>query len=181
VLDRELDNTLDTISGFKNPEIYHYQRGIHPGLHWYIKTIIPSTSLIEPNVKNICKMWEEVQIRLPILMTVTDTAIDWNDNVISGWKTIWLNNSIDIEITSNFDWKIVDYDIGLKHSMVWISSLLDDMIASRQTNNISVSYEKLQEIVNFLKTYTTDYRSKENRSKLRVISDDQIYIEDVIT
>lgn len=181
MLDRELNAVISTIEAGRNPEIHHYNRGSHPGLGWYIKTVSPGPDIITDETFMIHQFWKRVSGNHPRLVRLVDSAYDWSGTPIRGWWTVWLNDRIDVkwqyDPSDGFDYHIVDYDQGLKSSAKNMREIIDGLLRSRPTDDNSVSYERLAEIVEFLRTYTTDQRSKQNRAKLRIIADDQIHIE----
>lgn len=178
VLDRELDETLGLIRDSKNPEIHHYHRGSHPGIGWYIKTILPGPNILTDDVYPLFAMWQAIQKRMPSKVNLANRAYGWHGEPIDNWWTIWLNNRIDIEVTwsrtDGFDWSMVDYDVGLRNSATRIIEWANANIDDRHRDGIPVSYGHICEIASFLETYTPEHRSRQNRSKLRVLTDGEI-------
>lgn len=167
-------NILNTISYNKNPEIYHYNATTHPGIQWYIKTICPSANLLTEQTRPIHKFWYNLQNIHPNLVKITDIAFLWDGSVFPNWNTIWLHEKIDIEwsITSNkeIDYKLIEFDIGLKLSAEKIEKLINEIITSdRLSNDSMLEYNSLLNITNFLKTHTSERRSKEKRNHIRVL------------
>ncbi len=178
MLSNEIEQTLHTITGSKNPEIYHYQRGSHPGVKWYIKTIIPGYGMLTDDSYPLWAMWRFLTEHYPHLIKIINSAYDWQGNLLTGWWTIWLDQRIDIRVKwskeDGFDWKLVDYEDGLKLSAEDISSMISTLFDDRHTEQETLQFKQLNYILDFLRTYTTDKRSKENRKKLKVIENDQI-------
>lgn len=180
----EIEQTLETIIGSTNPEIYHFQRGSHPGIKWYIKTIIPGYRLLTDDTYTLWAMWRHLTEHFPNLVKITNIAYYWDGKSIPGWWTIWLDQKIDIRVSwsreAGFDWKMVDYDIGLKMSAVEIEALLETNYLNDRLSNLDViHYKQILYILEFLKTYTPDKRSKANRKKIRVIEDAEIFDETI--
>ena len=177
MLEREIRATLDTIQGSNNPEIHHYHRGSHPGVSFYIKTILPGPIILNNNTYKIWKFWKELEKEHPELIKLVERAYDWQGNKLIGWWTIWLNQKVDIIWNytdhTGFSYKIVDYELGLKlsadKSLSWFDTLTD-----RLQPDDKVCYSQLKEVADFLKSYTSDDLAKKNRTKLKVIDNDQI-------
>lgn len=178
----ELEETLDTILGSKNPEIHHHQNGSHPGIKWYIKTIIPSYELLNNDTYQLWILWKYLSEHFPNLIKITNIAYNWNGDLIPRWWTIWLDQKIDIRVNwsneNGFTWKMVDFDIGLKISAYEIEQLFENNFNDRLSNIDKAHYKQLHYILEFLRTYTNDKRSKDNRKHLRVI-EYEIYDETV--
>lgn len=177
----DIEQTLQAITGSKNPEIYHYQHGSHPGIKWYIKTIIPGTGILNDDTYTLWTMWRHLSEHFSHLVKIVDIAYDWDGSLINQWWTIWLDQRIDVRVSwtreLGFNWKLVDYEDGLKLSAIEISSIVNNMCNNRLTEQELLKYKQLSYILEFLKTYTTDKRSKENRKTLKVIENDQIFNE----
>lgn len=173
----ELKAALDTIEGSTNPEIHHYRRGSHPGIKYYIKTILPGPYIINKDTAPIWKFWNELSCVHPRLIKLIECAYDWEGNSINGWWTIWLENRIDIQWTflktSVIDYKIVEYEIGLKLSAETAVDTLNS-ITNRHSEDDHACYEKLKDISLFLSTYTSDDMAERKRKKFMVISDDNL-------
>lgn len=177
MLEREIQATLDTIQGSNNPEVHHYHYGSHPGINFYIKTILPGPIILNNNTYKIWKFWKDLEKKYPQLIKLVERAYDWQGSKLIGWWTIWLNQKIDIIWTytdkDGFDYEIVDYEIGLKlsaeKSLSWFDALTD-----RLHPDDKVCYSQLEEVADFLKSHTSDDLAKKNRTNLKVIDNDQI-------
>ena len=178
VQEKELEVTLDTIEGSQNPEIYHAQRGVHPGQRWWIKTIIPGSKILNDDTHPLFLFWHALQGRNPRLIRITNKAFDWNGNLIENWCTVWCDIKIDVDWTysrlNGFEYEIVDYDIGIKKSAEKLKEWINADLDIRQIDQRPVSYDRLQEIAEFLRTFTAESRSQKNRSMLRVLENEQI-------
>ena len=176
MINQELETTLDTIKDTKNPEIYHYHRKSHPGANWYIKTILPGPEIINDDTYMVFVLWTRLQEKHPNLIRLVDKAYNWQGILLSGWWTIWLDEKIDIiwiwSREEGFDWKIVDFDIGLKSSAYKIGSWIRNHSDNLHQDDKTLSYNRLCEISDFLSTFTTERRSKENRAKFKVLDND---------
>jgi hypothetical protein len=180
VLDIEIESALSTIEDCYNPEIHHYQHGTHPGIKWYIKTVLPGPLILNSETIPLFDFWKSIERRHKGRVLLTDVAYNWSGIAVTNWWTIWLHEKIDISWSwsadSGFGYQVIDHDIGLKNSGSLIEALLsttDDRLPIRSR----ISYAKLLNIASFLKTYTSDQRSKQNRSKMRVIHHDEIFPE----
>lgn len=182
MINRELKAALDTIEGSINPEIHHYRHGTHPGIKYYIKTILPGPYILNESTAPIWKFWNELSRIHPRLIRLVEKAYDWEGSIIPGWWTIWLESRIDIQWNfvqnSEIDYKVVEYEIGLKLSAKNAMDTLND-ISTRQTKDDNACYEKLEEISVFLGTYTSDDMAERNRRKFMVISDDNLQDENL--
>jgi len=178
VLDRELDSALTAIEDCYNPEIYHYQHGKHPGLKWYIKTILPSPRMLNDDTCVLFNFWKSVEARHMKHVCLTNVAYGWSGQPIPNWWTIWLDSKIDIVWSwsreHGFDYELVDYNIGLNLSGNSLESAIE-INDTRHTGSSAVSYEKCTNIANFLKTYTSDQRSRQKRSLMKVIENDEVF------
>lgn len=178
MLSGEFEQTLHTITVSKNPEIYHFLYGSHPGVKWYIKTILPGYNILTNDSYPLWAMWRHLAEHHSDFVKIVNTSYDWDGKLIPNWWTIWLDQRIDIVISwsreHGFNWKIVDYDIGLKLSADDIYKILSETSDNRQPNYDSLHYKQLCYIIEYLKTYTTEKRSKSNRKKLKVIENAKI-------
>lgn len=118
-----------------------------------------------------------------MFVKLTNTSYDWDGNSIPRWWTIWLDQRIDICVIwsreDGFNWKMVDYDEGLKLIAIEIEKMISAQSDDRQTNDDSLQYKQINYIIEFLKTFTTDKRSKTNRKKLRVIENAEVFDETI--
>jgi len=177
VLEREIQATLDTIQGSNNPEIHHYHYGTHPGVRFYIKTILPGPIILNNDTYKIWKFWKDLEKKHSELIKLVKRAYDWQGNKLLGWWTIWLDQRIDIvwnySADTGFDYNMVDYEIGLKlsadKSLSWF-----DALTNRLHPDDKVCYRQLEEVADFLKSYTSDELAKKNRKILKVLDNDQI-------
>lgn len=179
MLDQGLENTLYTIKDLKNPEIHHYHRGKHPGIKWYIKTIMPGPKILNNDTYVLYNLWKYLESRFPKLVKLVDCAYDWQGELIPSWYTIWLNEKIDIRVSWNrangFSWDIVEYDLGLNASAKDALELMDNSFtAARHSKQSTVCYNELCNILEYLKTWTSDKKAKANRQNLRIIDYDEI-------
>jgi hypothetical protein len=169
VINLGLTETIRTIDHLRNPEIHHYNNGSHPGISWYIKTVIPHADPEDP-VHEISQFWEKLQKLHPRLVRIVGTAYDWDGSKIPGWSTIWLNAKIDLAVSwsedQGFEYKIVDFDDGLKISA---TKLLEWLKSSSSPNGSPAEYSRLLEISSFLQTHTFEEKSRKKRSQLRVL------------
>jgi hypothetical protein len=180
VIDKTLDATLDIIYGTSNPEIHHYHKGSHPGIAFYIKTIMPGPSILNEETYILWRSWCAIHEKHSQLIRLVDKAYDWQGATLPGWWTIWLDQRIDITwnftIESGFEFEIIDYADGLKisasKSLNWFNA-----ISNRHQTNDIVCYDRIEEITEFLGTYTTDKSANEKRANLRVIENDKIHDE----
>lgn len=182
MLDRELNHTVGTILGSKNPEIHHYHQRSHPGAKWYIKTILPNINIIAEDAYPILLEWQKIIKKNKNLICITDIAYDWSGDRIPNWSTIWLNNRIDV--IWNFEdnainWQVVDVDVGFKTSATTAMQWVKTNLSSRQSHPSAIDFDNLCEIANFLKTYTSEKHSKNLRAQLRVIDSNEIFIETI--
>ena len=161
--------TVRTIDHLKNPEIHHYNNGSHPGVSWYIKTIIPNATP-DSAVYAISRFWEKLQELHPRLVKIGNSAYDWDGSKIDGWCTVWVNVRIDLSVSwsdnKGFEYKIVDFDEGLKISA---GKLLKWLENSSFPDGCSAEYSRLLEISSFLQTHTVEEKSRKKRSQLRVL------------
>jgi hypothetical protein len=147
-----------------NPEICHYQNNSHPGVNWWLKTVIPN----HPSncyALDIVKFWNRLAKLYPTQILISDIAFDWNNNRIDYCQSIWLNKKIDIKVKidedGDFDYDILDYDEGLYISAKELLLLNDLPI-------------ELLDAVEFLIRLTPENKSKILRSKIKVLDDIQL-------
>lgn len=179
MIDQGLENTLHTIRDLKNPEIHHYHRGKHPGIKWYIKTIIPGPKILNNDTYVLYNLWKHLESRWPKLIRLIECAYDWQGDSIPYWYTVWLNERIDVRISWNrndgFSWNIVDYEIGLNSSANDALEIIDNSLtAARHSQQSTVCYNELCNILEYLKTWTSDKKAKTNRQNFRIIDYDEI-------
>lgn len=177
MLGQNLQLVLETIQEATNPEIYHFRRGSHPGQKYYIKTIIPGPTILNDDTYVFWQFWETLAGKYPRIIKLIDHAYDWYGNSIADWWTIWLEERIDItwtwSRTDGIDFHLIDYDLGLKYSGQRALNIIKDDIDRLSPEDL-VCLEQIQEIADFLKSYTTERLAEQNRKKFKVIENEQI-------
>lgn len=183
MLDRKLTDTVHTIEDGKNPEIHHYHHGSHPGISWYIKTVIPGPTVCNQNILVILDFWQKISSCNPSLIRLVDSAYDWDGVRLHGWWTVWLNVGIDVswswDESIGFSYEIIEYHEGLRSSASRIRNWLNQASTTRHLSDDQIHYEKLNVIAGFLETYSSESESRAKRSRLQVISDEEICFEAV--
>jgi hypothetical protein len=172
---------LEKISGLINPEIHHFNGGTHPGdVRWSIKTIIPGELIINDQTKDILILWQTILYYHPTKVSIIERAYDWNGNIIDGWWTVFLDQTIDIIVTDygTYEWDVVDFNTGMK---VFASKQIDKLKSLQHSGQIKsgeVYSDQMLDILEFLKTYTSDENSKLKRNNLRILDCEQeVYTE----
>ena len=178
MLGTNLQAVLDTIQQATNPEIYHFRKGSHPGAKFYIKTIIPGPKIINDDTYVFWQFWETLANRYPRIVKLVDRAYDWHGDIIPDWWTIWLEERIDIlwtwSRTEGIDFHLIDYDIGIKYSGKRALTLIKEDI-DRLSPEDQLCFDQIEEIANFLETYTSERQAEQNRKNLKVIENEQIH------
>lgn len=172
MFEQEAKLLLESLKRLRNPEIYHYNAGTHPGISWYIKTVIPAYD-VDGEAKKVVDLWRDLSSLHENLVKINDVAFDWNGNRINGWQTVWIDHDIDVilgnpEGSGNFLYEIVDYDTGLnlagKRAYKWIMDAWDG------SNMLSRDLiDELKTISSFLSTFTGKTKILQNRKKIRVL------------
>ena len=172
-----LKDAIFLIKNKKNPEIHHYNLGMHPGINWYIKTIIPDDTYDSDEIKPIIHGWKKLENENKHLVRITDAAVDWDGNILPGWRTIWLNHQIDVDwkiepTTLHMVYDIVEYDIGINNGgklvEKWASKVNEMESLPKQDTDF------ITDIFSFLSTFSSDKRSKINRKRLRILQDETL-------
>lgn len=170
MLDQELSNALKTITDSRNPEIHHYHRGVHPGLGWYIKTIVPGPS-DDVVINTLHYEWRDFQIKHRSMVRLTHHAYDWSGARISEWWTVWLQESMDVAWSCDEEGKVrfsmLPFDRGLNLS----AGTIREWLVANPTCDTN-GHEKLADITEYLRTYTSEKTSRETRKRMRIISND---------
>lgn len=177
----EFEKILTTITECKNPEIHHHQHGSHPGIKWYIKTVIPGFNMLTDETYQLWSMWNYLSDHFPNLIKITKVSYNWDGKIIPGWWTIWLDQKIDIRVIwdkkDGFNWKMVDFDAGLNLSAIDIEQLFVNNIDNRLSKENTAQYKEIHSILEFLKTYTI--KRKDNKKRIRVIENAKILNETI--
>lgn len=170
MLDHDLSNALKTITDSRNPEIHHYHRGLHPGLGWYIKTIVPGPS-DNKDIDALHYEWRDFQITNRNMVRLSHHAYDWSGCQIHGWWTVWLHESIDVIWRMADDGKMRFSMVSFNHGLNLSAELIKQWLRSTAPDDTR-SHGNLEEIAEFLRTYTSEPVSRENRKRMRIISND---------
>lgn len=175
MLDKDLQSTLSTIQDATNPEIFHFRYGTHPGSKYNIKTIIPGPRIINDDTYVFWQFWETLANKYPRLIRLIDHAYDWHGNVIEHWWTIWLEQRVDISWTwsrqDGIDFHLVDFDISLKSSAKKSIDFFNEHY-DRLSAEDQLCFDQLEEIANFLQSYTSNRLALLNRQNLKLIQND---------
>lgn len=172
MFEKETKILLDSARSLTNPEIHHYNAGTHPGVSWYIKTVIPVSGSNHINCQ-LFDIWKNIELKHEKLARIESTAIDWYGNVINGWGTVWLDRDIDViiyteEKTGQLSYRLTDYNSGLNESgknlLTWFRDNLEQqgLITGEHS-------DKIHDVAAFLSTFTGKTKSMRNRNKIKVL------------
>ena len=120
----DLSGTIETLHAHVNPEVWHYQRGTHPGLGWHIKSVLPNGTY-HPAAENLYDQWHRMAHRNPAAVRITPTALDWNGSVIQGFSTIWLADANDVAHTNWQGLLLINHSNGLVQARARLLGLID--------------------------------------------------------
>jgi hypothetical protein len=159
-----MDDLQDILSTRSNPEIKHYQAYTHPGVNWYIKTVLPDNRTDDSAYLN--KFWDRLEDLYPKIIRITDLAFDWNGNRIDYCRTIWLRKEVDIIVTfdnGKLDYSLIDYDEGLNISA---------------KNLINETEGDLKKAMELIASFTPESVSDKKRKNFKVIDNEPLDKED---
>lgn len=168
MFEKEVRSLLNSPRSLKNPEIHHYNLGSHPGVSWYIKTVIPISGR-DWSENRMTLFWKTIELQHGNIVRISNVALDWYGNTIDGWGTVWLDRDVDIvvkmdESTGNVSHVLTDYNSGLNESgarlLEWIN---------QQGPTFLEELGKLQDVAAFLSTFTGKTKSTNKRKKIKVL------------
>jgi len=170
---QDFSNLYQLLSESIHPEITHYQKSNHPGIGWYLKTIIPTIDVASFDSLEIYNYMVEISNHYPSLLCITPQAYNWKQETIPNWHTVWIRDGMDLHITIDsmgcITHEIDEYQVGVKHHthVLWqeISNLNLDNFSEQQKEHL----EKIADVIQFLHTYTDEATSKLARKNFRVI------------
>ena len=172
----DFSDVYDVLKDKVNPEITHYQNGQHPGLGWYLKTIIPCNNNGDCEINlavNRLKMFHSH------VVCTTPVAYNWEQAAIVGWHSLWIRDGRDIRFTHTGEGKI-NFEIWdqrelLMHEAEFYNIMIkDQMVKNKHNKNLVQDLKQLDQIASFLQNYSSDKTAKEQRSKFKVISGGKI-------
>lgn len=154
-----------TLDNSVPPEITHYQMGQHPGTSWWLKTVIPSNdqSLLH-------QAWDAVARKHPRLVCLEPHAYDWQQNLITGAHSIWLNYKIDVVLTqvdSGYQYEMGDYDTSFNK---WGDQILQQLNQHNSDQIDPNDWHMLTLVADLMKSWTTDRQARNNRRSLQIVS-----------
>ncbi|MFA5489437.1 MAG: hypothetical protein WC284_09490 [Candidimonas sp.] len=131
----DMDEIVKFLETATHPEIYHYRRGLHPGVGWWLKTICPDPSCERMEGVELTHSW--IALTKTNAVILTEVAFDWQGNVIPHMWSVWLKESIDVK-----DWKIISYDLSMQSKIEILKTLnVDDKICYLLSNHGKIKHK----------------------------------------
>ncbi len=75
------------------PEVTHYVNGDHPGISWYLKTVVPITS--DPP---LLQYWEQIAAAHDNLVQIVNSAYDWQAHLIPNCVSVWIHTQNHVQL-----------------------------------------------------------------------------------
>lgn len=146
------------------PEITHYQRGEHPGVGWWLKTVVPTNSQ-----SPIYLAWDAIQQKHPRLVRMEPTAYDWFQTPIVNTSSVWINQKVDVtlsETDNQFSYVLGDYDTSFN---IWGVKLIQELEQQKSPELDPHDWHKLCDVAYLMKSWTTDRQANNNRKGLKIV------------
>jgi hypothetical protein len=148
-------------------EISHFRNKTHPGVGWWLKTVIPNR-MVEPELFGF---WKVISNRVPYLVRIVDQAWDWNGEVIQGGASIWVKTGKDVALEFKDDelgYAVQDYGDSMNAWGTILSQILvenHDLDDPDQDSNL----KNIQAITDFMSKWTTDSQAANRRKNFKVV------------
>jgi hypothetical protein len=159
-----LDNSIP-------PEICHYRQGHHPGVGWWLKTVVPNSDPIE-----LLKVWQALAAKHHGLISISAWAYDWQEALIPNCSTIWIRDGADIELRcQDLDITYVIYPFD-DATNSWGNRLRRQLNAYRlrsPKNFDKHSWHNLAAVAHLLKHWTTERQAHVNRKGWKVVTNSE--------
>lgn len=165
------DGVWNLISSTIPPEISHYQYGHHPGLGWWLKTVVPQNDPI-----GLLKIWIAITDHHPGLVLISDQAYDWYGQTIQNCCSIWIKENTDIDLAvcdNNIKYVIYPFDDATNR---WGNRLRTKLVAygkNKSDNFDKDNWHKLLEIASLLKQWTTNRQAQVKRKSWKIVRNEQ--------
>jgi hypothetical protein len=84
------------------PEITHYVMDSHPGINWYLKTVVPLQS--DPPV---ITYWQQIAHMHDNLVQIQPIAYDWQGDAIPACASVWIHmhNHVQLQVNPDHTWQ----------------------------------------------------------------------------
>jgi hypothetical protein len=153
------------------PEVSHFRNNSHPGIKWWLKTVVPNRNIDEL----LYEVWQQISTRIPSTVRLVNMAFDWHGNIIQDGVSIWIcaNKDVVLEYREDglFDYSIEDSGDTFNAWGIVLNRFLEE------NHNMSEEPEnsplrEIQEILEFMAGATTETQAKERRTGFKVISNE---------
>ena len=129
------------------PEITHFQKGVHPGRHWWLKTVVPHSKTSE-----IYQYWLRLHQAHGHRVWLTHSAFDWLQAPIPDAATVWIQQGFNV-ILSHENHTISHETVRFDQSFNQMGSQLTNCIDPAKFSD--PGWHKLTQLTDFISTWTT--------------------------
>ena len=130
--DINFENVMEIFSTGIPPEVSHFRNKVHPGRHWWLKTVIPIDNTLES-----ARVWRKIRKKEPLNIHITDSAYDWFGNPIDACS-VWIREGIDVILTvgyyGNIDYEIKKFAESFNDSGKWLHEQITNAWESNTQN-----------------------------------------------
>lgn len=153
------------LPGLIPPEVTHYQNNTHPGMGWYLHTVIPHSV---DHVIN--QTWQHVIRSHPAWVCTMPTAYDWLADVIPHSCSVWFRSPHYVHVLKV--WPDCAYEIWSQDQAFnyWGTQIAG---WAQSENSHAPDIHKLMHVTQFMQTHVSAHQAAHKRSQFRVIAHDQ--------
>jgi hypothetical protein len=166
------DDVWELLDSTVPPEVTHYREGSHPGMGWWLKTVIPSDQTC-----SVTKAWQTLAEKNQNMITLVEVAYNWHGQIINGATSIWLRNQQDVDldmIQGQWHYVIRPYDESVN---VWGHRLADSIKIWHKFNKTSASsnhgWHKLKDVAKLLQNWTSNQQAQIKRKGFKLVVNNQ--------
>jgi hypothetical protein len=167
----DFEHVWHILSDSQPPEVTHFQKGSHPGRGWWLKTAVPLVG--NPDLYQI---WRNIAKHHSNLVCLTQDTYNWNQQLVSNVISIWLRDSIDIELTlgdGTYNYSMVPFENSFN---VTGKNLEKQLLSFHKQNPAAVGTDELHyllTVVQLMSTWHTDTQANSRRAKIQVVSNEE--------
>jgi hypothetical protein len=164
-------NVRAILSDSQPPEITHFQKGSHPGRGWWLKTAVPLVG-----VPDLYQIWRSLSKQHSNLICLTQDTYNWNQQIVNNVISIWLRESIDVELTvgdGTYNYSMVPFENSFNLAG---KNLEKQLLNFQKQNPAAVGKDELHyllAVVQLMSTWHTDTQANCRRAKIQVVNNEE--------
>lgn len=165
------DGVWEILDSSIPPEITHYRQGHHPGVGWWLKTVVPNSDSLD-----LLRLWMALSQKHSGLIAITSWAYDWQENVIANCSSIWIREGTDVDLRvkhQEYTYVIYPFDDATNSWGTRLRRQLNSYRAKMPNNFDKGSWHNLLQVANLLKQWTTERQAQVKRKAWKVVSNSE--------